>query len=92
MLNIKECLKDLQTPDHHRRKADIPLWDEIEEEEFDELEFVDLFARQVTQPKKKEKKEAKPAKAKVRQSIAGFCKGNLSVVYQGKRKGRREGK
>lgn len=48
-----------------RRMSDLPLWDQLEEEEFDESEFVNLFARQVTQPKKKEKKEDKPAKIKV---------------------------
>lgn len=49
----------------YRRISAAPLWDQLEEEEFDETEFVDLFARQVTQPKKKEKKEDKPAKVKV---------------------------
>lgn len=62
-----------------KRKADIPLWDEIEEEEFDELEFVDLFARQVTQPKKKEKKEAKPAKAKVNKVLDSKRSQNVGI-------------
>ncbi|XP_047493534.1 uncharacterized protein LOC125042112 [Penaeus chinensis] len=62
-----------------KRKADIPLWDEIEEEEFDELEFVDLFARQVTQPKKKEKKEAKPAKVKVNKVLDSKRSQNVGI-------------
>ena len=41
------------------------MWDDLEEEEFNETEFVDLFARQVAKPKKKEKKEDKPAKITV---------------------------
>lgn len=50
---------------YFRRISGTPLWDELEEEDFDETEFVDLFARQVKQPKKKEKKEDKPVKVKV---------------------------
>lgn len=50
---------------YFRRISGTPLWDELEEEDFDETEFVDLFARQVVQPKKKEKKEDKPVKVKV---------------------------
>ncbi|KAK8381898.1 hypothetical protein O3P69_015123 [Scylla paramamosain] len=62
-----------------RRISGVPLWDELEEEEFDETEFVDLFARQVTQPKKKEKKEAKPAKVKVAKVLDSKRSQNVGI-------------
>ncbi|KAK8731548.1 hypothetical protein OTU49_007365 [Cherax quadricarinatus] len=62
-----------------RRISDIPLWDELEEEEFDELEFVDLFARQVTQPQKKEKKEDKPVKVKVAKVLDSKRSQNVGI-------------
>ncbi|RXG70366.1 Formin-1 [Armadillidium vulgare] len=50
--------KELGEPDIKiRENIDGPLWDEIDEEEFDEMEFVDLFARNVDPPKEKKKKE-----------------------------------
>lgn len=68
-----------ETLKKRKRKSDVPLWDEIEEEEFDELEFVDLFARQVTQPKKKEKKEDKPAKVKVAKVLESKRSQNVGI-------------
>ena len=47
------------------RSPAVPLWDTIKEEEFDEGEFVELFARTATKPKAKQEK-AKAPKIKVR--------------------------
>ncbi|KAK7066965.1 Fmn2p [Halocaridina rubra] len=62
-----------------KRLSDTPLWDELEEEEFSETEFVDLFARQVTQPKKKEKKESQPAKIKVAKVLDSKRSQNVGI-------------
>merc|ERR1712106_641077 len=47
-----------------RMSGEIRLWDEIDDEPFDETEFCDFFARQVVAPKQKEKKEEKVSKVK----------------------------
>ncbi|XP_050687757.1 uncharacterized protein LOC126981101 isoform X3 [Eriocheir sinensis] len=62
-----------------RRISGAPLWDQLEEEDFDETEFVDLFARQVKQPKKKEKKEDKPAKVKVAKVLDSKRSQNVGI-------------
>ena len=48
-----------------RRLAATPVWDTLVEEDFDEGEFVELFARTATKPKAKQEK-AKVQKIKVR--------------------------
>ncbi|XP_064108611.1 uncharacterized protein LOC135216988 isoform X4 [Macrobrachium nipponense] len=62
--------------------SDTPLWDELEEEEFNETEFVNLFSRQVTQPKKKEKKETKPAKIQVAKVLDSKRSQNVGIFIK----------
>ncbi|KAG0726304.1 Formin-2 [Chionoecetes opilio] len=65
-----------------KRISGAPLWDLLEEEDFDETEFVDLFARQVAQPKKEKKKEAKPAKVKVAKVLDSKRSQNVGIFIQ----------
>ncbi|XP_068202042.1 uncharacterized protein [Palaemon carinicauda] len=73
--------KTKKTKRKRKRKqlSETPLWDELEEEDFSETEFVSLFSRQVTQPKKKEKKEAKPAKIKVAKVLDSKRSQNVGI-------------